>query len=158
MPRKLRNPKQRIESEITESEQQWFLDEPFGCFTDPPADRATDLWAAYSEELLAKYRQKNGLFCRPSYWWEHDAPEPRRQLGDDTETQISYFARHPELQTPEEKSWLKSHKFSHWELLPVSEVADIPYLQAHPELLNDNELVAMKEHISLTTPQSRGIQ
>lgn len=157
MPRKLRNPKARIETEMTEFEREWFLDEGWGCFLNPTLERRAELWAEYSGEILEQYRQKNGLFRRPGYWWENVAPVQCRQIDEEhTETQKSYFLQHPELQTPEEMLWLCGHQFSRWELMPASEIADLPYLQAHPQLLNATELEAMREHV-LTAAAGSGL-
>jgi hypothetical protein len=161
MPRKMRNPKARINIEITDLEREWFLDEGWGALPPgPSAERQKELWAVYDDELLAAYRQKNGLFCRPEYWWKHEAPEPRKTSGDDTETQKAYFLRYPELQTADERQWLKTHLFTRWELMPVSEMTDIKDYESRNfrDLLTDAEFVALQEHIKVTAPADPAIQ
>jgi hypothetical protein len=133
---------------ITEREREFFLEFGWGYLGDLAAERQVELWGAYQDVLLAEYCERNGMFCRPAYWWINDAPEPRKNESDDTETQKAYFLRHPELQTPEEKSWLKTHRFSRWELMPVSEVEDVGYFRQHRELLTPAEDAALLEHLA----------
>lgn len=152
MPRKMRTPKHRIDTEITEAERDWFLDEGWAALAPSPSeDRVSELWAAYGDELLAEYRQKNGLFCRPDYWWGNEAPESRRETeSEDRETQKAYFLRHPELQRAEEKGWLRTHKFTRWELMPCSEMVDIEQYQRSPNwraMLRDDEVQALNQYL-----------
>lgn len=159
MPRKMRNPKTRIETEITGLERGWFLGEGWGSLVDPPEDRQRKLWESYSDELTGEYRRTNGLFCRMPHWWENEAPEQRREIGDDTETQKAYFLRHPELQTAEETSWLKSRTFSPWELMPCSEMVPLEDYLAQPNyraLLDADEEAALQEYLATFKPETAG--
>jgi hypothetical protein len=118
-------------------------------------------------------KTKNGFFIRSQNWWNH-APEMKRRVQgeplpndkiradnfyglpesgmlcpENFETTKGFLFRHPDLQTPEEIAWLRSHHFSRWELMGASELADLEYLKAHPELLTEGELEAMREHLSI---------
>ena len=89
----------------------WFL-EPAGTnipekpFMSEEAERAG--WFAHRDELLADWTQDSvewatrnrpgfdnpepgGPGTRPSGWWTHEAPEPRRQLAGSTAGQARYY-------------------------------------------------------------------
>jgi hypothetical protein len=54
------------------------------------------LWNEYREEILGEWVAKRPG-TRPSLWWEHDAPEPRKER----ESQRAYLKRHKLLQPSE---------------------------------------------------------
>ena len=147
MPRKMRTPKIRISTEITENEFEWFTDQVWGMLHNMHPARQLELWDAYREDLMVEYRNVFGLFCRCRYWWEHEAREPRLEDQGQLETQKSYFLRHAEMQTSEERQWLKSHNFSTWELMSASESEDEEYFRKHPEVLDEKEAHAFTEYL-----------
>lgn len=146
--------------------QDFFNDKPFAS-----EQEQLQVWKAHRTELLEEWQKDNGLFTRPWSWWRYEAPELREVVGEDGppldpepgswgkhryghgeiyETEKSYFLRHPELQTTEERKWLETHQFSKWELMPVSEMTDIKDFIGsanYRTLLRDDELRALEEYL-----------
>lgn len=61
---------------------------------------------------------------------------------------LATFQRHPELQRRAEGAMKLSPATIRWRSLPASEMADEPYILAHPELLDWAERAAFKAHLA----------
>src|SRR5688500_1389967 len=97
MPIRRRIPKIKVISELSEAERSFFLDEPqsandwtgfrltYGVEIAllREAERqptAAELWAVFKDEILETFIREHPA-QRPSFWWAHEAPELRQQLG-----------------------------------------------------------------------------
>jgi hypothetical protein len=173
MPRKMRSPKRRIQIEITDTEFNLFLDGEPEAFVGLPEARKKELWRQYEPDILDEYRRRNGLFSRPNHWWTAGNRRKARLRGtplpdentcdtwyglpvfamdspENFETAKGFFMRHPELQTDEEREWLTTNKFSSWEFMGASEIADTDYLLKHIHLLSAAEQTALKSYVYST--------
>ncbi len=92
MPTKRRARSRGPRHELTQAEIDWLIDGPnpdrYLEFT-PEVDA---FWATHRDWAVREYAEQHPGY-RPTPWWEHDAPEPRRRSGDRVESQPAYLRR-----------------------------------------------------------------
>lgn len=136
------------------------------------------LWTEHRPELEAQWVKENGLFSRCWAWWEFGNHRRRLLSGEaglgndgdwfgppsagdaeDYETQFSFLRRHPKLQTAAERAMKLNPATIRWRSMPCSEMTDIEDFQRYQnyrDLLSDDELAALQEHLALTGPELSG--
>ena len=145
MPERIENDTKttEIEHEYLQRGGGW---RPFaGNFGQWRRDDFPRAWKRNRARILTECREKRGLFRRPFAFWELEA------TGREG-TEPAYLLDHPELQTHEEKEWLKAHSIPRWLLNPRSEwYSPEEYLQGQGLRfgLDDSELADLKEFIEI---------